>query len=110
MTGLLTIGLSRDGLHCAGIALALSWALVTGGVHAAADAAVISRAPSGAYEYGRPPGVEIRVLDRGWGNARAADIESVLYSVAGILLEHFPGRRLDPIVVSHSPERPITLY
>jgi hypothetical protein len=58
----------------------------------------------------RPRAVEIRVLDGGWGSARTQDIEAVLYSVAGILLEHFPGRRLHPILVTHDPARPMTLY
>lgn len=34
----------------------------------------------------------------------------MLQSVAAILLEHFPGRRLYPIVVSHGADRPLTLY
>src|SRR5690349_8523782 len=72
----------------------------------AADTSVM-RSARPAYEARRPAGIEIRVVDRGWGNARRPDIEAVLYSVAGVLLEHFPGRRLNPIEVSHAPERPM---
>jgi hypothetical protein len=58
----------------------------------------------------KAPAVQIRVREGGWGEARVEDIEAVLNSVAAILLEHFPSRRLNPIVVTHSSERPITLY
>ena len=55
-------------------------------------------------------GLEIRVIGGGWGDARPKEIETVLDSVATILLEHFPGRRLHPILVAHSDEYPIILY
>ncbi len=73
--------------------------------HAAAPQA----APPKNY-YNRTPGLEIRVLGGGWGDASAKDIETVLYSVAALLLERFPSRRLNPIVVAHSDDYPITLY
>ncbi|MBI4203932.1 MAG: hypothetical protein HY527_02790 [Betaproteobacteria bacterium] len=69
--------------------------------------------PKGAFkphERNRTPGLEIRVLAGAWGNARAEDIETVLYSVAAVLLEHFPGKRLNPILVFHSDTRPFILY
>jgi hypothetical protein len=78
--------------------------------HAAADAPAVAVEASNPYATLRTAGVEISVRDSGWDGARAQDIETVLYSVATILLEHFPGRRLNPIVVSHSAERPMTLY
>src|SRR5688572_8769640 len=62
------------------------------------------------YQYSKRLGLEIRVVGDGWGNARPEDIETVLYSVAAILLEHFPGRRLYPILVTHASDRPITLF
>ena len=62
------------------------------------------------YEYRKRPGLEIRVLGDDWGSARPQDIETVLYSVAAILLEHFPGRRLYPILVTHAPNHPMTLF
>lgn len=62
------------------------------------------------YEHQKKLGLEIHVLEGAWGDARAQDIEIVLYSVAATLLEHFPGRRLDPIVVAHSDTHPITLF
>ena len=52
----------------------------------------------------------IHLVEGGWGDARTQDIETVLYSVASVLLEHFPARRLDPIVVSHTATRPKTLF
>ena len=55
-------------------------------------------------------GLEIRVVGGGWGDARPEEIETVLNSVATILLEHFPGRRLNPILVAHSDEYPIIVY
>lgn len=67
-------------------------------------------AASQKYDYKKRPGVEIRVLDSGWGDARAGDIETVLYAVAAVLLERFPGRRLNPILVAHSDGHPLTLY
>jgi hypothetical protein len=89
------------------IALAALWASVAPApMHAAAAASGTSK----PYDARTQAGLDIRVAERGWGNARAQDIETVLYSVAAVLIEHFPGRRLSPIRVSHSPERPITLY
>jgi hypothetical protein len=76
----------------------------------AADEPGITTAAPGQYDYRKTPGLEIRVVGGGWGNVRAGDIEPVLYSVAAVLLEHFPGRRLNAVLVSHSPERPMTLY
>jgi hypothetical protein len=62
------------------------------------------------YEYRKRPGLEIRVVGSDWGTAQQQDIETVLYSVAAILLEHFPGKRLHPIVVTVAADRPITLF
>lgn len=72
--------------------------------------AAAPQAASPKYEYNKTPGLEILVLDGGWGDASAEDIETVLHSVAAVLLEHFPGRRLNPILAAHSDERPLTLY
>jgi hypothetical protein len=52
----------------------------------------------------------IRVTDGDWGKASARDIEILLNRVAAELLRHFPGRQLDPIVVSHSRSGPVVLY
>lgn len=67
-------------------------------------------AVSRAGERDAKPRVEIRVLEGGWGEARTEDIETVLRSVAAVLLEHFPGRRLHPILVAHSDPHPLTLF
>ena len=72
--------------------------------------AAVPQAPSEEYQYNKRPDLEIRVLEGGWGDARAEDIGTVLYSVAAVLLERFPGRRLNPILVAHSDDFPITLY
>lgn len=56
------------------------------------------------------PSLLIHAVAGGWGHARTKDIETVLYSVASVLLDHFPGRHLDPIVVSHSNTAPMTLF
>lgn len=55
-------------------------------------------------------GLTIRVVAGEWGNAQPAEIESLLNAVAAELLTHFPGRRLDPIVVSPSRQGPVVLY
>ncbi len=52
----------------------------------------------------------IRVIGGGWGDARNEDIETVLNSVASVLLDNFPGWRLDPIVVTHTDRPPVTLF
>lgn len=54
--------------------------------------------------------VRIHVSDDGWGNANPKDIEVLLNRVALEVLKHFPGRKLDPIVVSHSRSGPVVLY
>jgi hypothetical protein len=77
--------------------------------YAAADEPIAAATPNPYEQYRKAP-LEIRVREGGWGAARTQDIEIVLHSVAAVLLEHFPGRRLNPIVVSHSSERPMTLY
>lgn len=52
----------------------------------------------------------IRVVDGEWGSASAWQIEALLNAIADELLQHFPGRRLHPIVVSHSASGPAVLY
>ena len=93
-----------------GIALAVFCEVVSVGVHAVTEEPAVATAATGQNEDHKKAGLEIRVREGGWGEVRAQDIEAVLYSVATILLEQFPGRRLNPIVVSHSPERPMTLF
>lgn len=52
----------------------------------------------------------IRVADGAWGNATPAQIELLLNAVADEMLVHFPGRKLEPIVVSPSQHGPVVLY
>jgi hypothetical protein len=52
----------------------------------------------------------IRVIDGAWGNAAPWQIEMLLTAIADEMLQHFPGRRLHPIVVSHSPNGPSVLF
>jgi hypothetical protein len=54
--------------------------------------------------------VDIRVQKGGWGTASEEQIEIVLQSVAQEMLQFFPERRLNSILVSHSNETPIVLY
>lgn len=77
---------------------------------AAQHQAAMSKGVFKPHERNRTPGLEIRVLAGEWGDARAKDIETVLYSVAAVLLEHFPGKRLNPILVAPSDKRPLILY
>lgn len=58
----------------------------------------------------RPHGLAIRVADGGWGDAEPEEIETLLYAVAAELLSHFPGRRIDPVIASHTRDTPIVLY
>jgi hypothetical protein len=85
-------------------------ALAATAVARAESAPAVTGAAIGESENRNAPSVDIRVLGDDWGSARPADIESVLQSVAQTLLEHFPGRRLQPILVAHSAQHPITLY
>jgi hypothetical protein len=55
-------------------------------------------------------GLVIRVADGGWGDAEAEEIETLLYAVAAEMLSHFPGRRIDPVIASHTRDAPIVLY
>lgn len=67
-------------------------------------------AGSPVHEHETRPRLEIRVLEGGWGDASTEDIETVLRSVAAMLLEHFPDRRWNPVLVAHTDEHPLTLY
>ncbi|HYF00449.1 MAG TPA: hypothetical protein VEJ18_16135, partial [Planctomycetota bacterium] len=54
---------------------------------------------------------EIEVVEGGWGAANPADIRAVCRSAAEVLLRHVPGRRLDPISLTHSPDKgPMVIY
>jgi len=52
----------------------------------------------------------IRVQAGGWGGAGTRDIQKVALSAGGELWKHFPGRRLHPIIISHSNSGPIILF
>jgi hypothetical protein len=67
--------------------------------------------PAFATELAHPPGqVAIDVRDGGWGTARTQDIETVLRSVANVLLPYFPQRASGRIVVEHSSQGPRALF
>lgn len=53
--------------------------------------------------------LEIEIRDGGWGTAKAPDIETVLRSVAGVLLPYFPGHESDRIQVAFSTQGPQVL-
>jgi hypothetical protein len=54
--------------------------------------------------------VDIRIIDGGWGDAKANYIQAILNSAADELLKYFPDRRLNPIMVEHNEDGPRTLY
>jgi hypothetical protein len=54
--------------------------------------------------------VSIRVAESGWGNVPAWQVELVLNAVAAELMTHFPGKTLDPVLVSPSQHGPVVLY
>jgi hypothetical protein len=67
--------------------------------------------PSSASQLHPPQNpLEIRVQQQGWGSAQTEEIETLLQAVAMELLPFFPGRQLNPILVSHSHDNPIVLY
>lgn len=55
-------------------------------------------------------GTLIRVVDGEWGDAAPWQIEMLLNAIADEILQHFPGRELHPIAVSHSRNGPAVLY
>jgi hypothetical protein len=72
---------------------------------------VISVAVPDAPSLRLQPAVDISVVvDAAWGSASRQDIQAVLSSVAAVMLENFPGKRLQPIVVAHSDLHPFTLF
>lgn len=52
----------------------------------------------------------IRVVDGAWGDAAPWQIEMLLNAIADEMLQHFPNRRLHPIVVSHASGGPVVLF
>lgn len=52
----------------------------------------------------------IRVVDGAWGDAAPWQIEMLLNAIADEMLQHFPNRRLHPIVVSHASGGPAVLF
>lgn len=86
-------------------ATALVLSLVTSPLSLSQDIPV---APASEAPLKKP--LDIRVQKGGWGNATEEQIETVLQSVAQEMLQFFPERRLNSIVVSHSNETPIVLY
>lgn len=54
---------------------------------------------------------DIEVVAGGWGEAAPADIRAVCRSAAEAILRHAGGRRLDPISLTHSPDKgPMVIY
>jgi len=92
---------------CCCVLLALAVAGVAG---AESEPAAVTGAATGDSSKRTTRSVEIRVTGDGWGRASTQDVASVLQSVAQALLEHFPGRRLQPILVAPSAQHPLTLY
>ena len=66
--------------------------------------------PAVAQDPEPPQPLEIRVAERGWGNASVADISKVLRSVASEFRGHVPKRPIPRIEVRYSTRGPMTLY
>ncbi|HRP97686.1 MAG TPA: hypothetical protein PL143_15705 [Rhodocyclaceae bacterium] len=67
-------------------------------------------AANAAVGAGEPRGVLIRVEGEDWGSAEREEVEAVLYAVADQLVAA-PAAVFDrPIVVTHAPGSPVTLY
>lgn len=54
--------------------------------------------------------VSIQVADGDWGNVNPKEIKILLDAIAADMLTHFPGRRLAPIEVFPTKNRPVVLY
>jgi hypothetical protein len=76
--------------------------------HFIAIAAAAATVPAGAADSPALP--EWRLAPEGWGGASAADIKAVLGSAMHELWRHFPGRKLENIVVTRGHEGPIVHY
>jgi hypothetical protein len=74
-----------------------------------AVAVLLSGAVGAAMLEAIGPQAQIRVIEGGWGNARASDIEQVLRSAARELLQYFP-QRTDRFLVKHVQGNPRVLY
>ncbi|NMG45839.1 hypothetical protein GPA22_19155 [Aromatoleum toluvorans] len=55
-------------------------------------------------------GLTIRVEGEGWGSAERDEIETLLYAVADELTRGATAAPVDPIVVTHAPGSPVTLF
>lgn len=55
-------------------------------------------------------GLKLEVQPGGWGNVSKESIETVLYSVADVLMSQVPNKLTVPIVVSHTNRSPVALY
>ena len=78
--------------------------------HAAREQPGAAQSQTLKKDYLKRHGLQIRVQEGGWGTADAKEIETVLYSTATELLERFPGKRLNSIVVTHTDKNPVVLY
>jgi hypothetical protein len=58
----------------------------------------------------RDSALSIRVEGDGWGEVSNEAIQTVLYSVAEVLMPQVPKRLVTPIVVSHTDSNPVALY
>lgn len=75
----------------------------------ACAAAACASAPP-ALHAGPPEPPVWRLAPEGWGKASAADVTAVLNSAIMPLWRHFPGRKLEPMVVIRGRNGPITHF
>ena len=69
----------------------------------------LSRAPA-ARAAEAPGGVTILVEGEGWGSADREEIETLLHAVADELITRRGGVLDQPVLVTHAPGSPVTLY
>lgn len=61
-------------------------------------------------QHASPAQTELRIAHQGWGDTDAADLGTVLESVARAFGRHFPNRALEPVVVMPGEGGPVVLY
>lgn len=83
------------------------WLAQTAPLLAGAAAGTAFPAPAGEEP---PPWPAFRVAPEGWGVASPRDVEAVLRSAAAELWQYFPGRSLEPFVVTRGYTGPIVHY
>jgi len=89
----------------------MRWSLMLAALVCALVCSAAAKAAPGVESAGAgDPALNIRVDGDGWGDVSSEAIQTVLYSVAAVLMPQVPTRLVTPIVVSHTDSNPIALY